>query len=138
MSIPDHLLQARLCYVDEHHKCYFTTQFETQWGDDWDDSPYEHNSEPPYYYDSRVDSAKVPWDIITVYLDGNWETPADRANGNSRYSVDDINKGAIAWLTTAHWGNDNARPIPAGITLMEFIVRVKDGGGTVYAPVEMT
>ena len=27
---------------------YFTSDLENQWGDDWDDSPYEHNAGPPY------------------------------------------------------------------------------------------
>lgn len=37
-----------LCYVDEPW-AYFTTQkLEDQWGDDWEDSPYEHNAGKPY------------------------------------------------------------------------------------------
>lgn len=37
-----------LCYVS-HPFAYFTTQpVENQWGDDWDDAPYEHNAGSPY------------------------------------------------------------------------------------------
>jgi len=30
---------------------------EKQWGDDWDDVPYEHNAEPPYdnYYEDGIE-----------------------------------------------------------------------------------
>ena len=27
---------------------YFTSDMTAQWGDDWDDRPYEHNAGPPY------------------------------------------------------------------------------------------
>lgn len=37
-----------LCYVDDKF-AYFTTQeLAKQWGDDWDDAPYEHNAGEPY------------------------------------------------------------------------------------------
>lgn len=37
-----------LCYVDGN-RAYFTTQpLDQQWGDDWDDAPYEHNAGTPY------------------------------------------------------------------------------------------
>ena len=38
----------RLCYIDNCW-AYFTTQpLDKQWGDDWDDAPYEHNAGEPY------------------------------------------------------------------------------------------
>ncbi|OGN14800.1 MAG: hypothetical protein A3J47_00270 [Candidatus Yanofskybacteria bacterium RIFCSPHIGHO2_02_FULL_43_22] len=37
-----------LCFV-EGNTAYFTTQeLSKQWGDDWNDAPYEHNAERPY------------------------------------------------------------------------------------------
>ena len=37
-----------LCYV-KGPWAYFTTQpLKKQWGDDWDDAPYEHNAGEPY------------------------------------------------------------------------------------------
>lgn len=37
-----------LCYVDRPW-AYFTTQsLSEQWGDDWNDAPYEYNAGPPY------------------------------------------------------------------------------------------
>lgn len=38
----------KLCYIDGCW-AYFTTQdLDKQWGDDWDDVPYEHNAGDPY------------------------------------------------------------------------------------------
>lgn len=41
-------VEPRLCYV-EGAWAYFTTQaLDEQWGDDWDDAPYESNAGHPY------------------------------------------------------------------------------------------
>ena len=41
-------MKEKLCYV-EGNIAYFTTQdLDKQWGDDWDDAPYEHNAGLPY------------------------------------------------------------------------------------------
>lgn len=40
----------KLCYV-HHNILYFTDSFEKQWGDDWDDAPYEHNAGEPYEWE---------------------------------------------------------------------------------------
>ena len=37
----------RLCYL-ENNIMYFTSDIKNQWGDDWDDRPYEHNAGKPY------------------------------------------------------------------------------------------
>lgn len=39
--------EYKLCYVDGQ-KAWFTDNFEKQWGDDWNDKPYECNAEEPY------------------------------------------------------------------------------------------
>ena len=39
--------EYKLCYV-EGQKAYFTSNFEKQWGDDWNDRPYECNAGEPY------------------------------------------------------------------------------------------
>ena len=33
----------QLCYVEDQSAC-FTDNFEGQWGDDWNDAPYEHKA----------------------------------------------------------------------------------------------
>ena len=37
-----------LCYVDGAFAYFTTRPLAEQWGDDWDDAPYEHNAETPY------------------------------------------------------------------------------------------
>ena len=46
-------LSYRLCYISEQdellsYKLYFTDNFDTQWGDDWNDRPANCNAESPY------------------------------------------------------------------------------------------
>lgn len=147
----------KLCYV-EHNWAYFTTQeLSKQWGDDWDDAPYEHNAGSPYgpnesysYMDRdsenrpKLDSEGqtvwlkgsdyvdgVPkWEIKKVAFDGWLETPASLHGINSPFSVEMINAGAAAWLVDKY--GSSGVVIPAGTTLEEFRILVKKVGGQVY------
>lgn len=120
-----------LCYV---YDCwaYFTTQsLDKQWGDDWDDAPYEHNAGRPYYpYKEKGED----WDIIRVAWEGPFDTP-DMYHANSPWSVKTINQGAVPWLTNVRnlYGN-HTEPISifAGCTLDYFKKEVRRGGGDVY------
>jgi len=57
------------------------------------------------------------------------DTPADKAyGGNSRYSVQDINAGAIAWLHSSK----PSVSIMAGCTIDEFKAAIAKVGGSVY------
>ncbi len=110
-----------LCYV-EGSWAYFTHKsLAEQWGDDWDDAPYEHNAGSPYDDDEA--------NIILVAFRG-LQSPEDYCGANSPYSVQMINRGAVAWLTD-RWG-DSGVNIPAGVTLTEFKALVKEAEGTVY------
>ena len=40
-------MYLKLCYL-ESSVMYFTSDIDNQWGDDWDDIPYEHNAGKPY------------------------------------------------------------------------------------------
>lgn len=124
-------LTFKLCYVED--SCaYFTTQDVTkQWGDDWNDAPYEHNAGEPYLpreYDIEV--GKEPWEICCVAWEGPFRTPCD-GHVNSPYSVEQINAGAVAWLATASW-EDKQIAIMAGTTLRDFKRLVKEARGRVY------
>lgn len=134
MKPPTPVMQTnipRLCYVKENW-AYFTTQEVTkQWGDDWDDAPYEHNAESPYEW--RDDSDKEKWTITKVAFEGEFSVPcSDRTN--SSFSVKEINHGAIAWLRPGTWSKHDVI-IRAGTTLDDFIVAVKKAGGKVYREV---
>lgn len=120
--------EPKLCYVKDAW-AYFTTQpVEKQNGDDWNDAPWEHNAGPPY------DDHETPkrWDIIKVAWHGDLETPGGWS-GNSRWCVDQINAGAVAWLTSpSHKSGDELVVIHAGATLEDFKRLVAKAGGHVY------
>lgn len=160
-------IEPRLCYV-EGDWAYFTTQpLDKQWGDDWDDAPYEHNAGEPYYpcwhnHPANINSphrglnpdtkeplepgelcrcpscledwdedGKAKWSVTKVAFDGDFEPP-DFGLTNSRYSVQQINAGVVAWLKTGSWRAECQIVIPAGTTLDEFRQLIYAGGGKVY------
>jgi len=105
---------------------YFTTQpLEKQWGDDWNDAPYEHNAGTPYGPYKEGES----WEIIRVAFDGPFEAPCDGVS-NSAYSVEAINRGAVAWLYDRY--GDSGIAIPAGTTLTVFKDLVRKARGQVF------
>lgn len=69
------------------HILYFTKDLSEQWGDDWNDAPYEHNAGLPY----GDDIIEIPICIEDCIMPSTYWT-------NSPYSVSDINKGACAWI----------------------------------------
>ena len=108
--------KLRLCYVDENIM-YFTDNFEHQWGDDWNDRPYEHNAEPPYELKDDEPVRGGYGHIRKIAFENRWyiRRPCD-GHLNSPYSVEDINKGAIAWLYSEEAGG-----LMAGATMDEAI-----------------
>ncbi len=120
--------EYKLCYINEN-KAYFTDSFEKQWGDDWDNAPYEYNAGEPYsaYYE---DKKRYKIDIKELYfeLPSYWDyLPYERGHC---YSVEQINKGATAWLEAADLS------IKAGTSLEEFKKVVKEHNGKIYALIE--
>ena len=132
---PIHEGELVLCYVSGS-AAYFTTQpLEKQWGDDWDDAPYEHNAGSPYEWrpkrwtkDGWVENDEPRWEITKVFYEGAWlETPDDTGGFNSRWSVQDINAGKTPWLID-RYGKTGVR-IMAGTPLSRFkeVIRAMDG-----------
>lgn len=123
-----------LCYVSGCW-AYFTTQpLADQWGDDWDDAPYEHNAGSPYTPSDKNIAEGKSWDIVKVAFDGPFETPCEH-HLNSPYSVLDINVGVVAWLRRSRWDSGPPVAIPAGTTLADFRRKVAEAGGKVYEEV---
>lgn len=60
-------------------------------------------------------------------LAGQWESVK-----KSVYSVEDINAGAVAWLSTPTWSSDPKIAIPAGTTIPEFKRLIRQSGGKIY------
>jgi hypothetical protein len=119
-------MSMKLCYCDGPW-AYFTNQpLDKQWGDDWNDAPYEHNAGRPYNSGGEI-ITKVAWD-------GPFELPGG-GMCNSPYSVERINAGAVPWLVTSQWEDGPVVVIPAGVDLVEFCDLIKQGGGSVYSPI---
>ena len=114
-----------LCYVDNPW-AYFTTQpLEKQWGDDWNDAPYEYNAGTPYEW--HEPDGEPRWEIVTVGYHGDFWEPGDRTL-NSPYSVETINAGAVPWL--APFGGSPG--LFAGAPLAEFKRFVWEHGGRIF------
>lgn len=114
-------LTAVLCYVDPPWAYFTTLPLSEQWGDDWDDAPYEHNASPPHGPE-----------VVRVAYYSCHSTPAALCRSNSRYSVQQINSGAVAWLA-AEFEKD-VQPILAGTTLQDFVKIIHASEGVVYFP----
>ena len=128
----------KLCYVDGN-KAWFTNNFEKQWGDDWNDKPYEHNAGEPYeywleeipheppVYEKQYKRHEIKHKILFFETeDWNDQRPCDMG----RYSVEDINKQAVAWVHTSEFN------ILAGTTYENFIDIIEKHNGKIYLPRE--
>lgn len=118
----------KLCYIDGPWAFFTTQPLDKQWGDDWNDVPYEHNAGRPYEPRKDGDS----WEISKVAFDcDDLDQPSDQ-HCNSPYSVQDINAHAVAWLTPNKWAPKGSEPIRAGASVAEFKALVIRAGGEVY------
>ena len=126
----------KLCYI-EGNKAWFTNNFEEQWGDDWNDRPYEHNAGYPYdnwgeLIEDNEDIFKRkykhhPIKLKTFYFEvHSWSDlrPCDMGS----FSVEDINKQTVAWVHTDEFN------ILAGTTYENFIDIIEKHGGKIYLP----
>ena len=126
----------KLCYVDAPW-AYFTTQdLDKQWGDDWNDAPYEHNAGEPYeparpdlpnratlFPDDWNEDGTPKWKIVKIAFELDWAGfPSDRG----AFSVEDINKGLTPWVVIRD------TKIMAGTDVIKFIEIIEENGGKVY------
>ena len=116
------MTQHRLCYV-EGVFAYFTNRPLTeQWGDDWNDAPYEHNAGAPY--------TQGFGQVVMLAWIGPFVPPSE-GHYNNPWSVKEINAGATPWLKTV---SGQSFVIMAGVTVDEFCDIVERGGGTIFLP----
>jgi len=128
----------RLCYVERHERydqrteddepvsygflLWFTNvPLSKQWGDDWNDAPYDCNAGGPYDITLRKDKEGT-WQrtehqilCVKVSLEEYPIIPADYGC-NSPFSVEMINQGACAWMYFGDW---EKKPLYAGACLAE-------------------
>lgn len=116
----------KLCYVRDSWAWFTTQPIAEQWGDDWDDAPYEHNAGSPYEGDS--------WKIKKVAWEGPFDEPCE-GHQNSPYSVKQINSGISPWLKSESWDNPQIK-MWAGISLQKFSEIMRESGGCVYAELD--
>lgn len=104
-------------------------------GDDWDDAPYEHNAGEPYndwseliednedIFKRKYKHHEIKHKVLYFEVDDwNDQRPCDMG----RYSVEDINKQAVAWIHTDKFN------ILAGTTIENFIDILERHGGKVF------
>jgi hypothetical protein len=121
--IPEH---AVLCYVKDACAWFTTAPLKDQWGDDWNDAPYEHNAGNPYPWREKL----PPYEVDFVFFDGDLNPPC-YGQHNSPWSVAQINAGAVAWLSTPAYHEKQVH-IPAGTTFKDFRRMVREAGGGIY------
>ena len=121
-----------LCYIEEPWAFFTTQSLDEQWGDDWDDAAYEYNAGRPYTFcDHDRKRGKSPWSITQVAYSGPFETPS-AWEGNSPWSVRDINQGRVAWLQTSRYAKGDPVIIHAGCPISQFCELIEAGGGAIY------
>lgn len=84
----------KLCYVRsvndyDTYQFFFTDNFESQWGDDWNDRPADCNAEAPYEDELHH--------IVSMYVEFDWMA-SDIIFGGKTYSIEDMNKGNVPYL----------------------------------------
>lgn len=122
----------KLCYVDGN-EAWFTSDWKNQWGDDWDDRPYEHNAGTPYshYFDENNKEHKIK--LKKIYFDMYKGVVKEPRYGllNSPYSVQDINSKRCPWLIIEQ---DKPYYIFAGTSYTNFVKTIEELGGKIYVP----
>ena len=136
-----------LCYVS-HPEAWFTTNdLSKQWGDDWNDIPYEYNAGSPYspcwHRKENINKEEplcqcnsckqewtdnIPnWEIVKINYTAPFFTP-DHEYYNSPYSVEMINKKIIPWLQPLKYSSIQ-KQIFAGTRIDKFIKLIYKSGG---------
>ena len=133
----------KLCYVDTCEKLdlrddngersaiglrlmFTPIDLKEQWGDDWNDAPYDCNAGWPYdsLYVKRDDNGEyIKYDIlilnVTMPLEHRPTLPLDYGY-NTPFTAETINQGACAWMFFA----DKCKPIYAGATPLDVLERI--------------
>lgn len=125
----------RLDICDEHDDCthrglrlFFTeADLSKQWGDDWNDAPYDCNAGWPYDGISHKDKdgkwqhTKHTILVLNVSLEVGHDLTLPEFYGyNTPFSVETINQGACAWM---FFGKE-CKPIYAGATPLDVFERI--------------
>lgn len=103
-----------------------------QWGDDWDDKPYEHNA--GHVYDEFVEKIAD----ISINFEYDVNEPADFAiEGNSQWRREDFIKKKIHAISINNPENRSSIFIYFGETLENILKRIRYVAHNVYIPKEI-
>ena len=122
------------------HYAYFTPlPLTEQWGDDWNDAPYEHNAGIPYDDIVTKTEDRDGYRLVAETMDvnilvvrfairsHNTSLPRDYDPLNSPFSVEMINNGVVAWLYDCAYMEDGKKQhvtIHAGVSPYEFSEKI--------------
>jgi hypothetical protein len=128
-----------LCYIDTPWAWFTSLPVEDQWGDDWDNAPYQHNAGCPYPEES-VTLEKVAFDGPLFAPDEPPRREIDSPSGHpytTEVAVEDMNRGEnrVPWLVETGYGEMHGVAgveVYAGVTIPEFVKLVENAGGSVY------
>lgn len=134
--------EYKLCYVDpETNKAWFTNNYLNQWGDDWDDRPYECNAGDPYdtysiLIEDNEDFTKRKWEHHPLSLkEVYFELPVygvEKICDKGCYSVDEINKKGLNWFEYEDYSKDTKVKIKAGTKYEDFVRIIEETGGRIF------
>lgn len=108
-------MSKSLCYVAGNVAYFTKLPLSEQWGDDWNDAPYEYNAGPPY--------GDVSWVAFALPRNVRHYEAKDLYHGY--ISVQDINAGKVPWLMIGE------TPIMVGCEIKTFRQIIEDIGGAV-------
>lgn len=118
----------KLCYISGQWAWFTTAELKDQWGDDWNDYPYEHNAGSPYEWREGRDIPE--YSLLEIAWKGPFDPPCDWCE----VCVQDINQGDVAWLRTSPYYSGTHVAIHAGESILGFIEKVCLGGGQIFLP----
>lgn len=115
----------KLCFIKDNF-AFFTKEFDNQWGDDWDDAPYQYNAGKPY--EDRFNKI-----VKLAFYCPLLSTPAEITGIRPPYySVEQINAGAVPWLTRYPSSIKGESEVYAGCLLERFIEQIEELNGEIY------
>ena len=104
----------RLCYAEDNVLYFTDIALNSQWGDDWNDAPYGCNAGRPYSVNDDEPTTDGRGHIKCVgFVEG--DVYINRAGDYGSFSVEQINRGTVAWLSS-----DNGS-LPAGSSIYSAI-----------------
>lgn len=112
--------------VQEFYAYFTPLPVNNQWGDDWDDIPYECNAGCPYDHgdniSEKIEIIQIPFYLRKDYFDPIVKFPSDYGY-NSPFSVENINLGAVPWIFIKSKTDHDV--INSGITPLDFCNLIK-------------